>query len=77
MTMTHEAMLAGITRELVRTEIQIHAQNPEMALGMAMARRIMERQYAAQFVPYGVQTEAGTANEHPTGCNADDAGRWK
>jgi len=44
--MTHEAMLAGITRELVKTEIQIHAQNPEMALGMAMARRIMERQYA-------------------------------
>jgi len=46
MTMTHEAMLAAITRELVRAEIQIHAQNPEMALGMAMARRIMERQYA-------------------------------
>ena len=45
MTMTHETMLAAITRELVRTEIQIHAQNPEMALGMAMARRIMERQY--------------------------------
>jgi len=39
-------MLASITRELVRTEIKIHAQNPEMALGMAMARRIMERQYA-------------------------------
>ena len=47
--MTHEAMLAAITRELVKTEIQIHAQNPEMALGMAMARRIMERQYAANF----------------------------
>lgn len=46
MTMTHETMLAAITRELVRTEIQIHAQNPEMALGMAMARRIMERQYS-------------------------------
>ena len=47
--MTHEAMLAAITRELVKTEIQIHAKNPEMALGMAMARRIMERQYAANF----------------------------
>lgn len=39
-------MLAAITRELVRTEIAITKQNPEMALGIAMARRIMERQYA-------------------------------
>lgn len=43
--MTHEGMLASITRQLVKAEIQIHAHNPEMALGMAMARRIMERQY--------------------------------
>jgi hypothetical protein len=44
--MTHESMLAAITRELVRTEIKITKDNPEMALGMAMARRIMERHYA-------------------------------
>lgn len=46
MTMTNEQMLFAITRELVRTEIAITKQNPEMALGIAMARRIMERQYA-------------------------------
>lgn len=54
--MTHEGMLASITRELVKTEIQIHAKNPEMALGMAMARRIMERQYAERLAE-------GTAKE--------------
>lgn len=43
--MTHEGMLASITRQLVKAELQIHPANPEMALGIAIARRIMEKQY--------------------------------
>jgi hypothetical protein len=38
-------MLAALTRELVRMEIRMESQNPEMVLGMAMARRVMERMY--------------------------------
>ena len=43
--MTHAQMLAALTRELVRMEIRMEKQNPEMVLGMAMARRVMERMY--------------------------------
>ena len=43
--MTHAQMLAAITRELVRMEVRMESQNPEMVLGMAMARRVMERMY--------------------------------
>jgi hypothetical protein len=43
--MTHAQMLAALTRELVRMEIRMESQNPEMVLGMAMARRVMERMY--------------------------------
>ena len=65
MTMTHETMLAAITRELVRTEIQIHAQNPEMALGMAMARRIMERQYADKMTDGNAFPSVGLNHSQP------------
>ena len=43
--MTHAQMLAALTRELVRMEIRMEKQNPEMVLGVAMARRVMERMY--------------------------------
>ena len=43
--MTRAQMLAALTRELVRMEIRMEKQNPEMVLGMAMARRVMERMY--------------------------------
>ena len=43
--MTHAQMLEALTRELVRMEIRMESQNPEMVLGMAMARRVMERMY--------------------------------
>ena len=43
--MTHAQMLAALTRELVRMEVRMEKQNPEMVLGMAMARRVMERMY--------------------------------
>jgi hypothetical protein len=45
--MTHAQMLAALTRELVRMEIRLEKQNPEMVLGMAMARKVMERMYNA------------------------------
>jgi hypothetical protein len=40
------ALLAAITRELVRTEIQVTKQNPEMAEGIALARWIIEQHYS-------------------------------
>lgn len=49
-TMTHAQMLAALTRELVRMEIRMESQNPEMVLGMAMARRVMERMYESALI---------------------------
>lgn len=65
MTMTNEQMLFAITRELVRTEIAITKQNPEMALGIAMARRIMERQYADKMTEGNAFPSVNANNSQP------------
>ena len=56
---------------------ELFEQAEHDAAAFVEARRIMERQYGAQFAPDGVQMGAETANQHPTGCNAGEAAKWK